>query len=156
MRAQGIGSDPETVGAIREQGAEPSRVMRESDAKLEALNQKRKSVIDEQKTELKNERLDLFRRYKEAVDNGNDYDGMQEGIRDIKALDEVEAGAIRYTRRRNIQNRENLTVEAEEMGETPKATIEEIQQKINGAESILRDYEQRVAEAEKQAARGKS
>ena len=164
MRAQEIGSDPETVGAIREQGAEPSRVMRESDAKLEALNQKRKSVIDEQKTELKNERLDLFRRYKEAVDNGNDYDGMQEGIldvlavigRDIKALDEVEAGAIRYTRRRNIQNRENLTVEAEEMGETPKATIEEIQQKINGAESILRDYEQRVAEAEKQAARGKS
>lgn len=164
MRAQEIGSDPETVGAIREQGAEPSRVMRESDAKLEALNQKRKSVIDEQKTELKNERLDLFRRYKEAVDNGNDYDGMQEGIldvlavigRDIKALDEVEDGAIRYTRRRNIQNRGNLTVEAEEMSETPKATIEEIQQKINGAESILRDYEQRVAEAEKQAARGKS
>ena len=164
MRAQEIGSDPETVGAIREQGAEPSRVMRESDAKLEALNQKRKSVIDEQKTELKNERLDLFRRYKEAVDNGNDYDGMQEGIldvlavigRDIKALDEVEDGAIRYTRRRNIQNRGNLTVEAEEMSETPKATIEEIQQKINGTESILRDYEQRVAEAEKQAARGKS
>ena len=164
MRAQEIGSDPETVGAIREQGAEPSRVMRESDAKLEALNQKRKSVIDEQKTELKNERLDLFRRYKEAVDNGNDYDGMQEGVldvlavigRDIKALDEVEDGAIRYTRRRNIQNRGNLTVEAEEMSETPKATIEEIQQKINGAESILRDYEQRVAEAEKQAARGKS
>ena len=164
MRAQEIGSDPETVGAIREQGEEPSRVMRESDAKLEALNQKRKSVIDEQKTELKNERLDLFRRYKEAVDNGNDYDGMQEGIldvlavigRDIKALDEVEDGAIRYTRRRNIQNRGNLTVEAEEMSETPKATIEEIQQKINGAESILRDYEQRVAEAEKQAARGKS
>lgn len=164
MQAQEFGSDPDTVGAIREQGIEPSRVMRESDAKLEALNQKRKSVIDEQKTELKNERLDLFRRYKEAVDNGNDYDGMQEGIldvlavigRDIKALDEVEAGAIRYTRRRNIQNRENLTVEAEEMGETPKATIEEIQQKINGAESILRDYEQRVAEAEKQAARGKS
>ena len=164
MQAQEIGSDPETVGAIREQGIEPSRVMRESDAKLEALNQKRKSVIDEQRTELKNERMDLFRRYKEAVDNGNDYDGMQEGIldvlavigRDIKALDEVEAGAIRYTRRRNIQNRENLTVEAEEMGETPKATIEEIQQKINGAESILRDYEQRVAEAEKQATRGKS
>lgn len=164
MQAQEFGSDPETVGAIREQGIEPSRVMRESDAKLEALNQKRKSVIDEQQTELKNERMDLFRRYKEAVDNGNDYDGMQEGIldvlavigRDIKALDEVEAGAIRYTRRRNIQNRENLTVGAEEMGETPKATIEEIQQKINGAESILRDYEQRVAEAEKQATRGKS
>ena len=164
MRAQEIGSDPETVGAIREQGAEPSRVMRESDAKLEALNRQRKNVIDEQQTELKNERLDLFRRYKEAVDNGNDYDGMQEGIldvlavigRDIKALDEVEAGAIRYTRRRNIQNRGNLTVEAEEMSETPKATIEEIQQKINGAESILRDYEQRVAEAEKQATRGKS
>lgn len=164
MRAQEIGSDPETVGAIREQGAEPSRVMRESDAKLEALNRQRKSVIDEQQTELKNERMDLFRRYKEAVDNGNDYDGMQEGVldvlavigRDIKALDEVEAGAIRYTRRRNIQNRENLTVEAEEMSETPKATIEEIQQKINGAESILRDYEQRVAEAEKQATRGKS
>ena len=164
MQAQEFGSDPDTVGAIREQGIEPSRVMRESDAKLEALNQKRKSVIDEQKTELKNERLDLFRRYKEAVDNGNDYDGMQEGVldvlavigRDIKALDEVEAGAIRYTRRRNIQNRENLTVEAEEMSETPKATIEEIQQKINGTESILRDYEQRVAEAEKQAARGKS
>ena len=164
MWAQEIGSDPETVGAIREQGAEPSRVMRESDAKLEALNRQRKNVIDEQRTELKNERMDLFRQYKEAVDNGNDYDGMQEGVldvlavigRDIKALDEVEAGAIRYTRRRNIQNRENLTVEAEEMGETPKATIEEIQQKINGAESILRDYEQRVAEAEKQATRGKS
>ena len=40
MWAQEIGSDPETVGAIRGQGAEPSRVMRESDAKLEALNQK--------------------------------------------------------------------------------------------------------------------